>query len=177
LKRDLSNDECNSIFQILISKYQIDQNAFRSYLPGVADVIEKHAASDTEGGHRSVVSQVEREKLCNSLLRLLSDKNISKNEAIQALEDCATLIQDGSLPYEIDRRSLLSLIQKVVGMPVSKVTKTTKIQVSGSEARKEVAILRDVHFDLTWDDRLVRISVFPEKAKERTQALKLVGLL
>jgi len=177
LKQEFSKDERDSILQILMNKYQVDRDSFRSYLPGIAHQFEKHVTSDKQTGHRSVVAQLEREKLCNSLLTFLGNKNLTKDEAIEALEYCATLIQDGSLPYEIDRRSLLGLIQKVVGTPVSKVTRTTKTQVGDGEARKEVAVLRDVHFDLTWNDRLVTVSIFPEKAKERTQALKLFALL
>lgn len=176
MKKSIPKEETDYILKMLLDKYQMDRDGFRAYLPEVARQLESHMTSEVQIGHRSAVVQSERENLCNSLSKLLSSKMISKDEAIEALEYCATLIQDGSLPHEIDRRTLLRLIEKAVGTPVSKLTRTTRIQFGDGEARKEVAILRDVHFDLTWNDRLVRISVFPDKAKGRSKAMKLIGI-
>jgi hypothetical protein len=122
------------------------------------------------------LTELERERLHKVLLQLFSEKTLSSDKAIQALEYCATLIQDESLPPEVDRKILLSLLHQAIGVPFSKVKKITKIPVHEGEAIKEVALLRGVHLHLTWNDHLVAISISPMKLKERSRALRFVGI-
>jgi hypothetical protein len=71
---------------------------------------------------------------------------------------------------------LLSLLHQATGILFSKVKKATKIPIREGKAIKEVAILRGVYLHLTWNDRLVAISISPAKLKERSKALKFVGI-
>ena len=165
-----------SILNALLNKYQADPEGFHSYLPEVAQELEQLFPSRRRNSHRSALTELERERLHKVLLQLFSEKTLSSEKAIQALEYCATLIQDESLPPEVDRKILLSLLHQATGIPFSKVKKATKIPVREGKAIKGVAFLRGVYLHLTWNDRLIAISISPAKLKERSKALKFVGI-
>jgi hypothetical protein len=165
-----------SILNLLLNKYQADPEGFSSYLPEVTRELEPLLPSQHGGSLRSALTEQEQERLQKALLQLLGEKKISSEKAVQALEYCATLIQDESLPTKADRKILLSLLHQALGIPCSKVKKTTKIPIRGGEAIKEVAVLRGVYLHLSWNDRLVAISISPAKLKERSKALKFVGI-
>lgn len=59
---------------------------------------------------------------------------------------------------------------------MSRLGKVTRIPLGDGEAIKEVAILYGVHLHLTWNDHLLAISIFPTKLRERSKALRFVGI-
>lgn len=166
----------DTILQLLIDKYRKDPQWFRSYLPEVAQKLEQVLPAEKKLDRASELTELERRRLSEALLQLLGRKKLTVEEATKALEYCASLIQDKSLPLEIGRKTILDLVAQATGGPVTKVTKNTRISVRGGEKVKEVAILMGVHLELTWDGRLVAISIFPTRFKERSKALKLVGI-
>lgn len=176
MKEHFSRSQQDSVLRVLFNKYQADPERFRSCLPELARELEQLLPSTAKKSHSSSLTGLEQERLSKALLQLLDGKRLSPEEAIQALEYCITLIQDESLPSEVDRKTLLSLLHQVTGIPFSKMKKAAKIPVHEGEAVKEVALLRGVHLHLTWNDRMVAISVFPAKLKERSRALKFVGI-
>jgi hypothetical protein len=176
MKRRPSKSRQESILNLLINKYQGDPEGFSSYLPEVTRELELLFPSQHRGSLRSALTDQERERLQKALLRLLDEEEPSREKSLQALEYCATLIQDESLPFEVGRKMLLDLLHQVTGIPFSKVKKATKIPVREGEVIKEVALLHGVYLHLTWDDRLVAISISPAKLKERSKALKFVGI-
>lgn len=176
MKRRSRGNNLGLILQILINKYRVDPDGFRSYLPEVTQEIEKMVSSPIKKSHISTLTELERERLCELLLTIPMHKPISKAEAIKALAYCATLIQDESLPDEVDRKAVLNLIHNVIGTPVSKITKRTRITLGDGEETRTLAILRGIYLHLTWDDQVVAISISPSKQKERSEAMKFVGV-
>lgn len=176
MKKRSTKSQQESILRSLLNKYQVDPEGFRSYLPEVAQEFEQLFPYLRRGSPCSALTEQERERLQKALPQLLDKKALSSEKAIQALESCATLIQDGSLPAQVDRQTLLSLLHQVIGIPISKIGKATRIPVQEGEAVKEMALLRGVHLHLSWNDRLVAISISPTKLKERSKALKFVGI-
>lgn len=176
MKEYLRKNQKDSILESLINKYRIDPEGFRSYLPEVTQELEKFLPRQKSSGHSTTLTEPERDSLHKALIQLLDKGNLSTTEAIHALEYCATLVQDESLPGNVDRKVLLSLLRQAVGTSLSNFERNSTIQVTQGEAVKEVAVLRGTHLHLTWNDRLVAISIFPEKSKERSSALKFVGL-
>ena len=176
MKKRFRNASQEPIWQALLRKYQLDQERFRSYLPEVAQELDQLFPSRRKRSHRSVLTEPERERRQKALLQLLNEKELSREDAIQALGHCATLIQDENLPTDMDRKTLLSLLHHAASISVSKITKTIKIAVGEGVEVKEVALLRGIHLHLTWSDDLVAISVSPTKFKERSKGLKFVGI-
>lgn len=175
MKGRFTTSRLEPIWEALLNKYYADPGGFRDYLPEVARELERLSPSQREES-RSVLTDMERERYTKAVIQLVKEKELSAANAIQALEYCATLVRDESLPFEITRDDLLGLIRKAAGIPVSKVERATTIPVCEAKAVREIALLRGVRLHLTWDDRLVAISIFPAKAKERSKALKFVGI-
>lgn len=176
MKKGSPKSQKESILRSLLNKYQADPKGFQSYLPEIAQELQQLFPSRRRSGPRSALTEQERERLQKTLLQLLDKKKLSSEEAIQALESCATLIQDGSLSSKVNRQTLLSLFHQTTGVPLSKIKKTTRIPLRNGEPVKEIALLRGVHLHLTWNDHLVAITVSPTKLKERSEALKFVGI-
>lgn len=176
MKKRSPKNQHESILQALRNKKQADPEMFRAYLPEIAQELEQLFPSQRRSSLPPALTEQERERLRQSLFQLLSKKELPAAEAIQALEYCATFIQDRSLPDEITRQTLLSLFHQAIDIPLSKIEKATSIPVGQGEEVKMVAPLCGVHLHLTWNDRLVAISVSPAKLKKRSKALKLVGI-
>lgn len=176
MKERFRKKQQDSIWQALFNKYRADPKGFRSYLPEIAQELEQLLPPRVKRSHPFGLTELERERLCTALLQLLGENALSSEKAIHALEYCATLIQDESLPPEVDRKILLNILHQAAGIPLSKVKKAIKIPVREGKAIKEVPLLRGVHLHLTWNDCLVAITIFPAKLKERSRALKFVGI-
>lgn len=175
MKARFPSDKLEPMWEALVNKYHADPSGFQNYLPEVAKELERLSRARAEGA-RPFLTELERERYLKTALQLAKRKELSAAEALQALEYCARLVRDESLPFEITRDNLLGLVRKATGVPVSKIDKGTEIPVGEGKAVRELTLLREVHLHLTWDDRLVAISILPSKAKERTKALKFVGL-
>jgi hypothetical protein len=176
MKKHLSKSQQESILRALLNKYQADPEGFRSYLPEVTQELEPLLSSRRRSSPRSALTEQERERLHRALTQLLRNKKLSSEKARQALESCATLIQDGSLPAEVTRQTLLSLFHQATGIPLSKIKKAARIPLRDGEVVKEIALLRGVRLSLTWNDHLVAITISPAKLKERSEAQKFVGI-
>lgn len=164
------------ILSLLLRKYRADPEKFRSYLPEVAQELEQLLPKRRGTNRGSVLTEPERERLQRTLFQLVKKKQLSREDAIRALEYCGTLIRDASLPSELGRDVVLDILRRATGIPLSKTKKAARIPVREGEPTKEVAVLRGVHLHLTWNDRLVAISISPGKVKERSKALRFVGI-
>lgn len=175
IKRSRKNER-DHVLDILLNKYQTDPDRFRSYLPELLPEVDDQSRSSSKRGHVSTLTEIERERLCELLLKIPRDKPLTEQQAIQVLGYCATLIQDENLPDEIDRKTTLMFLHRLIGAPISKISRTTEKSIRNGKAAKTVAVLRGVHLHLTWDDLPVAVSISPAKFKERSQALKFVGI-
>ena len=176
MKEYSRKDRRDHILHILANKYQTNPERFRSYLPELMPEIEDRFLSLCKKGHISTLTEIERQRLCELLLKLPRDKSVTEEQAIQALGYCATLIQDENLPNEIDRKTILTFLHRVVGTPLSRISKITEKSVGNGKAVKTIAVLRGVYLHLTWNDLLVAFSISPTKFTERSEALRFVGI-
>ena len=176
MKEYSRKDKRDHILHILVNKYETDPERFRSYLPELMSEIEDKHPSVGKKGHISALTEIERERLYELLLKLPRGKSVTEEQATQALGYCATLIQDENLPDEIDRKVILNFLRGVIGTPLSKINKITEKSISTEKAAKTIAVLRGVYLHLTWNDLLVAVSIIPTKFKERSEVLKFVGI-
>ncbi|MBI4333292.1 MAG: hypothetical protein HY673_18665 [Chloroflexi bacterium] len=174
-KRHRSDRE-SSILAAILNTYKVDPKRFRKYLPEIAQQLGQHPASRAGEDHRSILTRLERERLTNSLTELLSKKERTREKAIRALEYCATLIRDETLPDRVGRKTLIELLRLATNTNIGKITKNTGIDIRQGEEAGEIAILRGIHVHLTWNDRLVAVSFIPSKMKEAAKAMRLVGI-
>ena len=175
MKKHSQKDRRDNVLHVLANKYQIDPERFRAYLPELVSEIEDRLPSTDKTGHISALTEIERQRLRDLLRDLPRDRSITEEQAIQALGYCATLIQDESLPSEVDRKTVLTFLHTALGAPVSEIGKTTEKPIGNGKPVKTIAVLRGAYLHLTWDDQVVAISISPAKFKERSEALRLVG--
>ena len=176
MKKHSRQDRRDHILSVLTNKYQADPERFRSYLPELLPEVEDKTHAIRPRGHISNLTEIERERLRKSLLDVPRDKSITGSQAVQALGYCATLLQDENLPDEIDRKTMLAFLHRVIGTPLSNVKKKTEKTVGSGNEVKQIAVLRGVYLHLTWDDRLVSVSIYPTRVKERAAALRFVAI-
>lgn len=170
------NRPSDIILQILINKFRVNPEVFQSYLPEIIPEIEKIVSSTKKRGNASELTEIERDRLYTSLLCIPRGGLLPRNEAVAALEYCATLIQDESLPDEIDRKVILNFISGAITTSLSNIDKISNIPISDGEETKILAVLRGVYLHLTWRDKLVAISISPTKMKERPYAMRFIGI-
>lgn len=176
MRKHLCQNQRDSILRVLYNRYQADPETLRHYLPEIAEELDRLSPSKAEATHRSILTELERRRLTDVLVQLAREKDLTPEKAIAALEYCATLVQDESLPDEIERQTLMRFLRQAVGINLSRVSKATKSEVRDGEVTKEIAVLRGVHLHLTWNDRLLAISILPPEMKKRSAALKFVAL-
>ncbi len=122
-----------------------------------------------------------REQSLREILDELSSRGLDKETAIAGLGHCAVLINDDSLPEEVNYDALASLLKAALGRSVSSVKANAAFSVGTAaadreEAPVEVSIVYGVKLHLNHDLRLTAISVTPRKVRERNNRLSILGL-
>ena len=122
-----------------------------------------------------------REQSLREILDELSSRGLDKEKAIAGLEHCAVLINDDSLPEEVNYDALASLLKAALGRSVSSVKANAAFSVGTAaadreEAPVEVSIVYGVKLRLNHDMRLAAISVTPRKVRERNNRLSILAL-
>lgn len=176
MRENRRTDRRDHVLQILANKFRADPERFRSYLPELLPEIEGQLPPAGTRGHVSSLTEIERERLRDLLTKVPRDKLLTEQQALQALGYCATLIQDETLPDDIDRKTIHIFLHKLIGTPISKINRKTEKLLGNGEAAKAIAVLRGVHLSLTWDDLPVAVVVLPAEFKERARALRFVGI-
>lgn len=169
---------------LLLDKYRADPQGFRRYLPEVAQALD--AMLPPSRRIRSPFGLTEherthRQKSLSQLLKRLDDGTITPEEAVRGLEHCATLIEDDSLPREATHETLVRMVRVTTGKSPGSVKKSTTVPVGEvreeeKETLKHIPLVRGVLLDLTEDMRLISVSIYPHKIRERRKALRLIGI-
>lgn len=169
------------LLDLLLAKYRTDPEKFRSYLPEVAQTLDAlyphHHVSRNPFG-LTEHERSHRLQALHQVLESLSDGTATPEKAIRGLEHCATLIEDDSLPPEVDYAVLNKLVRAVIGKSPGSFKSASVIPVQEHLKDKvvhRVAVLRGVTLELTWDRRLVSIAINPRKVQERRKLLQFVG--
>ena len=169
------------IIDTLLAKYRADPEGFRRYLPEIA--AELDAMFPSRGLRRSpfVLTDQERHRrlgLLKEAVVRLDTGSLSKEGAVDLLEHCAALIEDDSLPDEVTHDSLVGVIRAAIGIAPSSIKRVTTMQLKDEAEYKvvqELSIVRGVTLGLTWDGRVVSITVNPSKVRERSKLMAFVG--
>lgn len=171
-----------SLTDLILAKYRTDPEGFRAYLPDVVQVLDSMSAPRSLSRSPFGLTEHERahriQALGNMLECLKKGQSDSKG-AIRALEHCAVLTEDDSLPRDVDHKTLLRLLRFAIGMPVSDIKGAVTITIQ--EGRSDnivnrVSLIRGIVLELTSDMRLVSIAVNPQKVKERRRAMRFITM-
>lgn len=181
-KRTKQSMNKSCIVDLVLSKYREDPSLFRRILPDLAETLDK--AYPTRQTHHTPFpfgltdhERAYRLSALKSITEKLKASEVSYQDAIRALEHCAVLTEDDSLPYAVGRRSVMRLIGIVVGKPLTDVTSETTTEIpqdSPLRVVNQISLVRGAVLNLSQDMRLVSISVIPQRVKEWPRAMHFI---
>jgi hypothetical protein len=109
------------------------------------------------------------------VLRKSKSHVLSTEEAISGLEHAAALLIDNFSPGYPPRHDLLRLVRKATGIIPRKTGKPEERIVRDEKPSRMVPVVKGVDLHLTWDLKLVSVSLDPQQWRLRAQALSFVG--
>lgn len=175
-----TRDSASAVFEILMRRFRDDPAGFRQYLPEIAQILDADMPRRLPSTPYHLTERERDRRLggLKSALDRLEAGTLDSLGAITALEDFATLADDGNVPDALDEPLKRRLFALVAGRAPSTFNAQTELPVSHEDDGQpvhEIALLRGVRLHLTWDMRLVSLSIAPARLRERRQALAFVG--
>ncbi|MBW8003319.1 MAG: hypothetical protein FVQ80_15115 [Planctomycetes bacterium] len=171
------------LFDVILAKYRTDPEGFFAYLPDVAKALDSISPSHYSSHSPFGLTENERAHRLQALGNILENikkREITREEATRALEHCAILIKDDSLPQEISYKTLLRLLRFALGRPISAIKGGAVIAIQQDRPDKvvhHISLIRGIVLDLSNDMRLLSITLNPQKAKERRRAMRFISLV
>lgn len=181
--RILTSQQRQALLEAIIDRYERAPEVIEKALPEVGKILSTscRAVKRSERGGIFQLTPVERQRreqsLAEALGKLHRAKAFSKEEAIQALEDAASLKE--AFPYEdhkIREAEIRKLVNIATGLSVTTKGKVTKHVFQEGEPARTVCMLRGVKLNLTWDKKLMSVEVDPKELAIRARALSLIGI-
>ena len=178
--RGLTAQDKEALAQRVLEVYQGDPTRVRSALPEVADLLGGLVGAETRGrGSESPFGLTERERdfhreTLEGLLR--RSRTLTPKDAVSGLEHAASLLADDFTPGHPPRQALLRLVRKATGIQPRKTGKRIEKVLGEGEPSRTVPVVRGVDLHLTWEFKLVSVTMDPEQWRLRAQALSIVGM-
>jgi hypothetical protein len=169
-------------FKIILDKYQADPEGFLKYLPELTGIVDTSSPGARVTRSPFGLTERERKHHVGNLARILAASQAGINdesEAIRALEHCATLIRDDSLPTEYDHVTLVALLKPILGKSPGSFKAISTVTIKGAEQREvinHVSLIRGVVLNLDRNAELVSVTVTPRKVRERRKLLAIIGV-
>ena len=169
-----------NLIELLQARYREDPKGFREYLPGVAELLPEPSSRRvrTESPFRLTEYEIaiHRAGLAD-ILDKMETGSATAPEAIKALQHCAVLIVDDSLPEEANYEKLKRLISTGIGRSPESFKSEATIQIGEGfgDVHERISGIRGVYLDLDRRMRLVSISIDPRKVRERRRLMEFVG--
>ena len=178
--KKLTDEDKEGLAQRLLEVHQRDPERLRKILPEVAVLLDGlQAPRQIRQVNQSPFGLTERERnfhkeaLENILRRF---KSLTQAEAIKGLEHGANLLVDDFTPGYLSRQELLKLVRKATGIQPRKTGKPIEEIVREGESSRTVPVVRGVDLHLTWEFKLVKVTMDPHQWRLRSQALGIIGI-
>ena len=168
------------IVDLLLCKYRADARSFRKYLPEIAQMFgAEHPRRQRSPFGLTEHERSHRAEALKRVVKDIEDGQASEAHAVRGLEHYATLSRDDGLPHEISHETLIALFKAATGKSPSSFKRVTTFSMKKDDIDKavnQVSVMRGISLNLTWDMRLVSITVSPQKMRQRHKALKFIGI-
>ncbi|MDO8635228.1 MAG: hypothetical protein Q7R34_03150 [Dehalococcoidia bacterium] len=140
----------------------------------------KEGRSRSSRNH-SALTELEKGKRLQSLHNLLEGmkdiKGFSKEQAIKALEDAATLVE--AFPFEsleLSDKDISKLVKIATGLSVTTKGRRQTSVLKEGEPSREVYLQRGVKLNLSWDKKLLSVEIDPKQMAIQARALSIIGI-
>lgn len=182
--RRLTARQKDSLTRAIIEHYERDPISVEKAFPEVARILQSTdpgLVKQSDRG-RSILTEMEKQKRLHSLQKILHGMNgkaaRTKEQAIQALEDIAALVEASSWeePTPVTKDQIAILIKAATGLSLRTKGKTQKVTIIEGNPVREVFLLRGVKLGLTWDKKLLSVELDPKELAIREKLLSIVGI-
>ena len=179
--RPLTRSEKDLLTEKVLNVHLAEPGRLRRTLPEIADLLdglEGPIGRQSDGSGLVGLTARERKFHQDELDKLLGRySTLTVADAIKALEHGANLLaENNSTPKHALREGLLKLVRKATGIrPRKKGESVEKVVEEGSPSRV-VPVVRGVDLHLTWEFKLVKVTLDPEQWRLRCQAVSIVGI-
>jgi hypothetical protein len=179
-KSPISAATQKELVRLVLEAYDRDPLSFDNLLPGVGSILqavfEKKVLSAQAFGMTGKES-LEQMRLLDELIDKSNQAQLTADEAKSALEKCAILIDSDCLPLRVDHESIRGLLAVALGYSPKSVDQKKDIPFSTEKPAREVFVIRGVKLILSWDYKLVSISISPADIRERNSLLSFIGII
>ena len=175
----LGIDKEKAVFNLLVSKYQADPAWFRRNLPDVTPFMEDAVSPPRPSRPPFKLSDNARASHIEALSNIRGADGLGPADAVRALERCAALLRERSLPREMDHDALGALFKAAFGKSPNSYRKNSTFAVredGDTESVHRVSLVRGVALNLNSEMRLVSVSVNPVKVREWKELMKIAGI-
>lgn len=179
----LTPQQKQALLQAVIGRYEKSPESVGKYLPEVAAILASmgHVRKKIEYRGFLQLTPVEKEKREQSLRGALEKfhkvKELSKEEAIQALEDAAALVEAFPFePLELSDKDVSKLVKIATGLSVTTKGKRQTSVLKEGEPSREVYLLRGVKLNLSWDKKIMSVEIDPKQMAIAARALSIIGI-
>jgi hypothetical protein len=178
--RNLTTKDKAALGQRVLDIHQGDPNRLRKVLPEMADLLDELAAPAyaprrNQGltGLTTRERNFHKEALDDAMRRF---KSLTQEEAIKGLEHGANLLVDGFTPGYPSRQELLRLVRKATGIQPRKEGKPLEKAIREGNPSRIVPVVMGIDFHLTWDYKLVKVTMDPQRWRLRGQTISIIGI-
>ena len=176
----LNSKDKDLLTQKVLDVHQADPARLRRALPEIADLLDGLGPSSvyqqTNIGLTGMTAReraYHQESLANMLRRY---KSLTKEAAVEGLEHAANLLVDGFSPGYPSRQEVLRLVRKATGIQPRKEGKPLEKVVGEGNPSRVVPVVMGIDLHLTWDYKLVKVAMEPQRWRLRSQAISIIGI-
>ena len=169
----------SAVFRHMLSRYEVDPDWVKRNLPEIGEILSQAVSSPRTTRSPFVLTERERAFHIESLPGVEDLDTLQPEDAIKALERCAALILDDSLPFAFNHRALTRLFVAAFGVSPRSFDSDATLAVdgrNGEDAARSASMTRGVILNLDGDMRLVSATIIPHKIRERDMLMSIVGI-
>lgn len=181
MSKRLSSQDRDKLAQLVLDIHSSDPVRLRRNLPEIAQELDRILSpSEQQQGGTNPFGLTDRERGFHSdsldqILRKSKSRAVSTEEAIRGLEHAAALLIDNFSPGYPPRQDLLRLVRKATGIIPRKTGKLEEKIVRDGIPSRSVPLVKGVDLHLTWNLKLLRVSLDPSQWRLRGRAFSFVG--
>ena len=178
--RDLTNYDKEILTRRILGVHYADPGLLRRFVPEIADLLDELGQSPAlpagDSGLTSLTAgerSFHQEELKQALKRY---RNLTTEEAVAALEHGATILAEDDFKPKPDlREDVLKLVRKATGIRPRKSGKPAECVVGEGNISRVIPVVRGIDLHLTWEFKLVKVTLDPEQCRIFDQLTSFVG--
>ena len=166
-------------FEVLVSRYRSDPEIFERHFPDVEQILRQVVEPNRVSRPHFGLTDREKAHHVEALSDVMNMPEPPSQDAVNALECCAILIQDDFMTPHVNHQLVVSLFKAAFGKALGSIKKNMSIPINRRGAGEPIhhsSLVRGVVADLDLGMRLVSITVTPRKVREGNKMMGIVGI-